>query len=780
IVCNESSIKEMPQLKNPFEEVVSSKYLIRDLRTPTNKTDYLIITHKDFLAAADSLASHKRGVGFHNPVVVLVDDIYRYFSGGDKDVAAIRNFIWYVASEWQGGEELNYVVLFGGGHFDSKNIITPVVDFIPVYIEGDDCIESFFTAILQSSEINYKFRPQIAIGRIPCRTIDQAWSVVNKIVQYENIEVADFGEWRNRAVFVADDDMQANRTDNVASTRPHHVSSDLAVAVVDSLWPSMDLRKIYMYEYEWDQLYQKPAAGKALINEINNGVAYVNFFGHGSEITWSDEYILTEGSITSMTNVKRYPFMSAFSCAVGRIDLPGKDCLSAALLLAKNAGAIGTLSSTREAYASSNEALAIRFYTSLLENSDNPRSIGMAWVDGIMRSLDNHRTYSILGDPSIKPVKPTHRVSISTNSLGDTIKALQTLIIKGSILSLDGVIDRSFTGNSYVAIGLFNPPYLTGRKDGGRDQKITYVLPGKPVFLGRTTVTNGEFSEEIVIPQNVTFNSEGVKIIAYAWKERERVCGVGYQGGLIFSGSESSADLKDTVGPLISIRPAYDTEKLSGGEVGFTDRVVVQTPVSCEIELFDENGIDVVGSGPDEGINIEIEGVMSRQNFNHKFQLKKGDFRRGVVSLYLEEDAINPGSYIMNVSARDMLGNLSKKSFTLLVTSDEIILDRVFNFPNPVRMGKETRFYCFTNFTMHQYFEAKINFTIKIYTLSGKPIRIIRNARNGEVWDLRDQMGNILGPDVYLYQIIVEDNSTNTRLKSVKSKIMKLVILPPR
>jgi hypothetical protein len=34
---------------------------------------------------------------------------------------------------------------------------------------------------------------------------------------------------------------------------------------------------------------QKPEASKATINEINNGVGYVNYFGHGGADQWAQK-----------------------------------------------------------------------------------------------------------------------------------------------------------------------------------------------------------------------------------------------------------------------------------------------------------------------------------------------------------------------------------------------------------------------------------------------------------------------------------------------------------
>jgi hypothetical protein len=56
-------------------------------------------------------------------------------------------------------------------------------------------------------------------------------------------------------------------------------------------------------------------------------------------------------------------------------------------------------------------------------------------------------------------------------------------------------------------------------------------------------------------------------------------------------------------------------------------------------------------------------------------------------------------------------------------------------------------------------------------------LRVIKNAKNGEVWDGRDQIGNVLSPDVYLYQIIATSPDLK---KSTKSKVKKLVIHPPK
>jgi hypothetical protein len=779
VICNESALLPLPDVAEPAGAGGGYKSVVSDLRSTANETDFLIITHPDFLPAADSLARHKaHSAGFSRPVVVDVNDIYRYFSGGDKDVAAIRNFIGYITRSWKNGAGLDYVVLMGIGHFDTKNYISTAPDFIPVYIHGNENVEGYFTSVAAASGSTIS-KPQMAIGRLPCANIDQAWNMVRKIVGMENPSVADMSEWRNRALFVADDDMQGDKEDAVARSTPHHLSSDRTVAVIDSLWPSMDIRKVYLYEYEWDAARQKPAASRALLNEINNGVGYVNFFGHGADVTWTDEYILTQDMVAGMSNNGRYPVVSAFSCSVGRFDIPGTDCLSGALAKAPGVGSIASISSTREAYANANENLAKSFYRFLFDPAAS-RSIGMAMISALSSVADGSRTYCILGDPSVRAVRPTHRITLAIDGSKktDTLKALQKVVISGKVVTANGSVDPSFGGSGvYAALGLFNAPDTASRKDNGNDTNVRYVLPGTPVFMGKTPVNGGTFSQTVLLPQNLSFDKPGVKLTAYAWKEHGKEAAVGSRRDIFFSGSMPN-NSDDKQGPRITVRPAYDNERLAGGNASFGDHITVQVPVTCEVELFDESGIDAAGVGPDEGVTLEIEGRYARQNVNSKFQFKEGDYRRGVMSVVYEEDALKPGTYQMVVTARDLMGNLSKARFTLEVTDwDELKLDHVFNFPNPFRWGKTTRFYSHTNYTSQQYYGTDVRLTIKIYTLGGRLLRVIRDARNGELWDGCDQQGRRLSPDVYLYRIMGEDYGQK---KTVKSKVMKLVILPPK
>jgi len=774
-------------------------YQIRDLRDVDNSTDFLIVTHEEFLDAAVKLAAHKAAIGFRKPKAVLLNDISDQFGGGNTDPVAIRNFLYYVYGNWingsgeyenwdGSGDILSYVLLMGAGHYDYKNISSRAVNFMPVpYISGR--LNEDFYVFFEQYHPTMQHDCGYFLGRLPVRSLSEAYDVVEKIKETEDPRLANFDSWRSRAVLTADDDQQGAAADN---TYPSHTSSsELAARVISGGRPDIAMKKVYLFEYGWDERYLKPAATRALINEINNGAAVVSWFGHGSISQIADEVLLSRENVAALDNRRRYPLFSIFSCSVGKYDQPGEECLSSALVKRPTGGGIASVASAREVYANNNEGLAIPFFSELFGSAEGAEpSLGGALVKAKIRyaTYDN-RYYVLLGDPSIKIIgrgsgieelKITDTSGVSV----DTLKALQRVVVKGRV---EGVREGD---SAYAAVMLFNPPQdSVRRKDGGRYTDTTYSLPGSPVFsatkvrVGR----DGRFEQPVMLPMNLAFGKPGVRLTAYAWREKEGpvvnagYLGAGYRDGLLFYGSES-ADLSDTEGPKISVRPVYYKEgaleqnsTMNNAGLFVKNRITAQLPVTLEIKIEDESGINKISSGPDEGITMEIKGALSKRSINHLFDFDTGSFTQGKAVCAFEANMLNSGTYDLIISAQDLLGNVSKLNVTWEVTDEsDIKLDHVINVPNPVKMGRQTRFYY-----NHSNVSGamNVNVTIRVYSLGGRLLSVIRNPQNGEPWVPRDNHGNYLTPNVYLYQVTAASHNAG---KTVKSKIKKLAVLPPR
>jgi hypothetical protein len=135
-----------------------------------------------------------------------------------------------------------------------------------------------------------------------------------------------------------------------------------------------------------------------------------------------------------------------------------------------------------------------------------------------------------------------------------------------------------------------------------------------------------------------------------------------------------------------------------------------------------------------------------------------------------------------------LLGNSSRALFKLqVVDEDSFSLEQFFVYPNPVRMERSVRFYYHSSQRAVLQSRGKdleyvdnVAVTLKVYTLSGKLVRVFANAQNGLSWDLRDQVGNKLGPNVYLVQATGRYSDADNVVVESKSPIKKLVIHPPR
>jgi hypothetical protein len=797
-LCKEQGMRPGPQME-PVAPKSGSEFTVRDLRTLTVPIDYLIVAHPNFMVQAQRLARHKLNIHmrypsihrFQYPKAISISDVYDQFSGGNTDPAALRNALQYVrdqvSTRWNTSFE--YVVLMGLGHYDFRNIATRDTCFIPVAIFRDKCLEDFFVYLQPGEKPEATIStPDCFLGRIPCQTSQTAAQVVDKIIQMEDPAVADFGGWRNRVLLVADDDMQGTKIDQL--TTQHMESSEIIDTIIEHLRPAVDMRKVYLFEYEWNSLREKPEAGQALINGINNGTAIVNYFGHGSAEVWADEHILLPENIGNMQNERQYPLISSFSCAVGKFDQPGqKRSLAEYLVLASKSAAIATISAMREAYASDNEKLARNFFSSVFDTTDTAaRTLGEALALAKSQSRDdNQKVYSFLGDPSIQVLRPARKISLSiTDNQGkpiDSLKALMQVTVKGTIMQSNGTPDAQFgtaASPANVLVSMFNPAFIAMRKDNGPLPNVTYKMPGTPIFAGQTQVINGTFEQRILVPKNVTFDKNGANLTAYVWDGP--VSALGNKKDFLFHGFSTSS-VVDTTGPTISVRPVYKSasagaDASTGMGASFTDRITAPLPLTIEIALFDSNGIDIVSTGPDEGLTFEVPGVVARKNINYKFQFSQGDYRRGSAGWSFNEGSMTPGTYAIQVTSQDLLGNASRKSIAIEITAPlELALYHVFNYPNPMRMGDSCRFYFDLSKTVNQSVDDRVKVSIRLFTLSGRLVRVFNDVKRGEVFNGKDNFNNRLSPGVYLYQMIAEDK---LQQKVVKSKIEKLAINPPR
>ncbi|NWF90649.1 MAG: hypothetical protein HXY50_14465, partial [Ignavibacteriaceae bacterium] len=222
-----------------------SKYIAiesSNYKTPSNPTDvmnqnvrgfsdgakFIIIYHKDLKEQAERLKNYRENNSKLNMSTVLVEvnQIYNEFSCGQVDVTAIRDFIKYAYDNWNVKPE--YVLLFGDGTYDSKNLEKNGDNLLLPYetLESLDEIYSYSMDDYFARVDGNDSKLDLAVGRLNVSSNSEAEKVVDKIIDYENAH--EKGIWRNLITLVADDNLTTTGIDAAPNTPQ---SEDLAETI---------------------------------------------------------------------------------------------------------------------------------------------------------------------------------------------------------------------------------------------------------------------------------------------------------------------------------------------------------------------------------------------------------------------------------------------------------------------------------------------------------------------------------------------------------------------
>ncbi len=369
------------------------------LDTPSNwrsssyGADYLIITHASFADAVQPLAAHRASQGLRVQTVD-VQDIYDEFNGGLMSAQAIRDFLAYTYANWQLPAP-TYVLLVGDGAYDMRNYLrfgTPT--YIPPYLEfvdpwlGETASDNRFVTIVGSDTL-----PDMAIGRLPVNSVDEATNLVNKILTYETTPPS--GDWTSKALFVSD-----NIPDAAGN---FYLLSDQASYHVPS---SYTIGKVY-----YGQTHTTVDATRAaIVNAINDGQMFVNYVGHGSITGWASEKIFRrDNEVLLLTNGGKLPIMLPMTCYEGYFHHPDPaiTSLEEALIRRDGGGSVAGWASSGLGIAHGHDYLNRAFFDALY--CDGVDRLGLATIAGklyLYNSTVAYRdlvdTFNLLGDPALR------------------------------------------------------------------------------------------------------------------------------------------------------------------------------------------------------------------------------------------------------------------------------------------------------------------------------------------------------------------------------------------
>jgi hypothetical protein len=777
--ANTDSILHFVAFDGDYKTPLSPKKVEnQDLHGQAN-VDYLIITHPDFAAQAERIGKFHQDELGHSYAITTPAKIYNEFSSGKLDVSAIRDYI-KMFHDRSNGEYPKYVLLFGDGSYDCKNIDGSGKNFIPTYqsrlgysvsntFQSDD-----FYALLEDNEGFWgeasgidgdtqigKDNMDVAIGRFPVENLQEAEAVVDKIIHYVK-DNDNFGDWKNSILFVGD----------------FKEGENFHMEFLDSFEPNIKARnacfnidKIYLDNYPVQTTAsgtRYPEAKSAMLDKFDKGSLIVNYGGHGGETAWSNSALLEITDIQNMENANRLAAFMTATCEFGRFDLPEKRCGAEMLFLRENAGAIAMFTTVRLVYASDNKALNAQFYNFAL--SPDTALDRMLTVGEIMQRTKNamykggsvnSRNFALLGDPGMTLAYPKLNALITEINQNpviltepDTIQPLSLVTVKGRVEDFGGNLQSNFSGALDVTI--FDKPSQFITTHG-----FPFYWQKNKIFNGSASVQNGLFEFQFVVPIDISYEEGFGKISLYVYDSIRDGAGCFSK---LFIGGSSTTSIIDEEPPFIQLF-MNDTSWINGG--------TTNPDPDLYALISDNSGINLTGTG----VGHEIVGIID-EDINQMFVLNDyyttnpNSYASGSVRYKLRDLAL--GQHTLKLRVWDVANNPSEVETEFwLVDSTTASLSEIFNYPNP--------FSDFTNFKIgHNQAGKQLSLEVKILSQEGRVIKTLSadfvaegNYYEQFVWNGESDQNEKMPAGLYMYQVILKEKGSEKAV--VKSNKMVIV-----
>ena len=730
---------------------------LSELRNDNEGAEMLLITHQELLESANAYKAYRESTGT-SVKVVTTKDIFAEFSCGMTDVTAIRDYATHALKNWT--KKPKYMMFWGDGHYDYKNIQVTKTNFIPTYQIDDTpqeyretvsaCVDDYFARLIGKDNMI-----DIMMARMPVLSNDNGMWLVQKIKHYEQQLMK--GTWQQRVCLVADDGPVGSGSEGTQHTSQ---SERLARTYIPE---DMLLEKIYLAEYPAEIVSngrRKPAVTQELLSEINdNGMVLLNWIGHGSPRLWAHERVFEkETIIPQMLNKDKLFFLTAATCDFARFDDAERESGAEDLVRSERGGAIGVFAATRLVYSYENAEICEQFYTDLFSRDANGLylTLGEAmFKTKQLRFRDNDEKYLILGDPSLRLQFPNDIVQFDSinmtaidANLPDTslirMKALQTVSVAGTIRKGNGKeIDDSFNGTILVTV-----------KDSDIELKVkdpvdnvTHTINEQGSILARSTfqVNNGRFTGSFIVPKDIGFTNKRGRMIGFAYASDDKTA-KGSTTSFTVGGIESVSE-PDTIGPTIAVY--LDNRTFQPGNL------VRRNPLLI-VDLFDNTAINATGAGIGHNIEAWFNTDRIPVDLTEEYQADLSDARKGTAQKRIF--TLKEGTNSVRVRAWDVWNNYSEtETYFRLADNDSVLItEGLFVYPNPTNQEANIGF-------IHNQSLPTIA-EIRIFDLNGRLVKQDKIEKQ-ELhtwtyrWDCRDEYN--AGVPVGVYHCVMNVKQTN-------------------
>lgn len=497
-----------------------------DLRDIAQGADYIIITYPNFTETAEKLANYRETnlPGYSNPRVKVVNvyDIYNEFSFGLLNPYAIQDFIKYAFNNWQIPAP-NYVVLLGDMSYDYRNILPNsrknYIPSIPIFTSidkyGQSVSDNQFVAVVGNDVF-----PDLSIGRLSCETNEEANNLVDKVISYPSDNSK---EWKQNVLLFAAGESQSDEVNFKFNDESLSLESNYILPY------GFDTKKVFMFN---NSPAHAPYIGDTydLIEDLNEGGVFVNFFGHGGGYQW--DAIFLSDHIYMLQNLGRQPFISSITCYTAHYE--NQDVFGEQFVKVPNKGAIGFFGNPAPTLFLQGKNLNRRLFQQVFTNhkyvvGDAIRAAKNSYITGYTSYETQHiQLFTLLGDPAIElcfPKNPEFSISSSSIStepaapLVDEMVEIKIKIRNYGITFNDDSVAIKLTINSSDSSYNFEPKYL---KSFGEYDSLSFYWTPKSANLFAITaeinydnkIVETDFSDNLAKKNVSVYNIKEVNIIS--------------------------------------------------------------------------------------------------------------------------------------------------------------------------------------------------------------------------------------------------------------------------
>jgi len=425
--------------------------------TMMTQTDYdmVIIAPEMFSESLAPLIAHKNSHGVET-FLQTTEEIYDAYEGRDS-AEQVKYFIKDAIEQFN----IKYVLLVGGMKFGSFDWLVPVryshledgigydtfltdLYFADIYKNNgtefddwdsnDNGVFAEWSSESSSPEDVLNLQPDVAVGRLPCRSTNEVKIVVEKIISYETTA---YGQsWFNKMVVIGSD------------TWPDSEGAEGEA--------TCDAAAGYMTDFSIKKLYASEGnltGPSEIIDAVNQGCGFLMTRGKGGQdrirmmSSEGTEFIAFQNKhVSKLTNKDAYPICVLGECIHGRFDVgllniikllqksPGYniydcifECIAWRLIRENDAGAIAVLTNTNICFGSLGDKdhngvlddaesyggfLAVEFFR--LYSQEGIQTLGLCYQKAISNYVDSFpvdadiihcksiQEFILLGDPSLQ------------------------------------------------------------------------------------------------------------------------------------------------------------------------------------------------------------------------------------------------------------------------------------------------------------------------------------------------------------------------------------------